>query len=129
MRRLKRLNYKQLNEQGCMDKQKTDALVIYEATIGEDIEGYVDENDVENMLATEQADREQVDRKTQQIEELRTAYRGKHTELPLLGSNYEESYAEDGKKRLMSLKNYILKANVVKSYMSESKKKLIFCLV
>ena len=72
-----------------MDKQKTDALVIYEATIGEDIEGYVDENDVENMLATEQADREQVDRKTQQIEELRTAYRGKHIELLLLGPNYE----------------------------------------
>ena len=89
MRRLKRLNYKQLNEQGCMDKQKTDALVIYEATIGKDIEGYVDENDVENMLATEQADREQVDRKTQQIEELRTAYTGKHTELLLLGPNYE----------------------------------------
>ena len=31
-----------------------------------------------------------------------------------LGSNYEESYAEDGKKRLASVKNYIMKANMVK---------------
>ena len=119
MRRLKRLNYKQLNEQGCMGKHKTNALVIYEAIIGQDIEDYVDENDVENMLATEQADREQVDRKTQQ------------TEQPIEGSilnwcylvQIMKSYAEDGKKRLMSLKNYILKANTMKSYMSESKKK------
>ena len=39
----------------------------------------------------------------------------------LLGSNYEESYAEDSKKRLASLKNYIMKANMVKRDMSEGK--------
>ena len=39
----------------------------------------------------------------------------------LLGSNYEELYAEDGKKRLVSLKNYIIKANMVKRDMSERK--------
>ena len=42
---------------------------------------------------------EEVDKKIQQIEELRTAYRRKHNELiVLLGSNYEESYVEDDKK-------------------------------
>ena len=50
---------------------------------------------------------EEVDEKIQRIEELRTAYRRKHNELKvLLGSN--------GKKRLTSEKNYIMKANMVK---------------
>ena len=39
----------------------------------------------------------------------------------LLASNYEESYTEDGKKRLASVKNYIMKANMVKRDMSERK--------
>ena len=32
----------------------------------------------------------------------------------LLASNYEESYAEDGKKRLTSAKNFIMKENMAK---------------
>ena len=39
----------------------------------------------------------------------------------LLCSNYEESYAEDGKKRLASVKNYLIEASVVKRDMSERK--------
>ena len=83
-----------------MDQQKADASVIDEATIGEDIDDYIDENNVENVLSIEE-----VDEKIQRIEELKTAYRRKHNELKvLLGSNYEEPYAEDGKKRLSSVK-------------------------
>ena len=37
----------------------------------------------------------------------------------LLGSNYEESYAEDGKKRLVSVKNYLMRASLVKRDKSE----------
>ena len=40
----------------------------------------------------------------------------------LLGSNYEESYAEDAKKRLTSVKHYIMKANMVKRDKSERKR-------
>ena len=70
--------------------------------IGEDMIDYIDENKVEDVLPTEE-----VDEKIQRIEELRTAYRRKHNELKvLLGSN--------GKKRLTSEKNYIVKANMVK---------------
>ena len=58
----------------------------------------------------------------QRIEELRTVYRGKHNELKvLLGSKYEESSAEDGKKRLTSAKSYIMKANIMKRDKSERK--------
>ena len=71
-------------------------------TIGGDIDDYIDENNVEDVLSIEE-----VDEKIQRIEELRAAYRSKHNELKvLLGSN--------GKKRLTSEKNYIMKANMVK---------------
>ena len=61
-------------------------------TIGGDIDDYIDENNVEDVLSIEE-----VDEKIQRIEELRAAYRRKHNELKvLLGSN--------GKKRLTSEK-------------------------
>ena len=142
MRRSKRLDYKQLNETGekvekeevesnqteevsnlfrtisiskdlqslnikeSLAKQKADALVIDEATIGEDIDDYIDENNnAENVLSIEE-----IDEKIQRIEELRTAYRRKHNKLKvLLGSNYEEI-----KKRLTSVKNYIMKTSMMK---------------
>ena len=57
----------------------------------------------------------EADEKIRRFEELRTAFRRKHSELKvLLGSNYEESYAEQCKQRLASVKNYIWKANMVK---------------
>ena len=39
-----------------MDKQKADALVIDEATIGEDIYDYIDENNAKNALSVEDVD-------------------------------------------------------------------------
>ena len=62
-----------LNLKESMEKQKADALVIDEATIGKDIDDYINENNLENMLSIEE-----VDEKIQRIEELRTAYRRKH---------------------------------------------------
>ena len=64
------------NVEESMSKQKADALVIDEATIGEHIDDYIDENNVENMLSIEE-----VDEKIQRIEELRTACRRKRNEL------------------------------------------------
>ena len=45
-----------LNVKESMDRQKTDALVIDGATIGEDIDDYIDESNLENMLSIEEAD-------------------------------------------------------------------------
>ena len=45
-----------LNVKESMDKQKAHALVIDEATIGEDIDDYIDENDLEDMLSIEEVD-------------------------------------------------------------------------
>ena len=45
---------KSLNLEESMNKQKADALVIDEATIWEDIDNYIDENDVKNMLSIEE---------------------------------------------------------------------------
>lgn len=91
-----------------MDKQKVDALVLNEVTIGEDIDDYPDENNGETMSSVED-----IDRKIQQIEELRTKCRGKHSKLQLLfGIRYEELYAEKDKKRIASVKKYIMRANL-----------------
>ena len=45
-----------LNIKESIDKQKADALVIDESTIGEDIDDYTDENNLENMLSIEEID-------------------------------------------------------------------------
>ena len=45
---------KSLNLEESMNKQKADALVIDEATIWENIDDYIDENDVKNMLSIEE---------------------------------------------------------------------------
>ena len=47
---------KSLNVKESMDKQRADALVIDEATITEDIDDYIDENNVENVLSKEEVD-------------------------------------------------------------------------
>ena len=99
-----------LNVQKGIDKQKADDLVIDEPTIAEDIDDYIDESNAENVLSIEE-----VDEKTPRIEVLWTGYRRRYNEHKvLLGSNYEESCAEDGKEKLASVKNYIMKANMVK---------------
>ena len=57
-----------LNVEEIMDEQKADAWVIDEATIGEDIDDYIDENNVDNILSVEEADE-----KNQRIQELKTS--------------------------------------------------------
>ena len=57
-----------INAEGSMDKQKADAIVIDEATIGEDIDDCINENNVDNVI------NRRVVKKVQQIVELRTAH-------------------------------------------------------
>ena len=45
-----------LNVKESMNKQKAHALVIDEATIGEDMDDYIDENNLEDMLSIEEVD-------------------------------------------------------------------------
>ena len=54
-----------LNVEKSIDKQKADDLVIDEPTIAEDIDDYIDESNVENVLSIEE-----VDEKTPRIEVL-----------------------------------------------------------
>ena len=48
-----RKDLQSLKVEGSMDKQKADALVIDEAAIWEDIDDYIHENNVENVLSIE----------------------------------------------------------------------------
>ena len=45
-----------LNVEKSIDKQKADDLVIDEPTIAEDIDDYIDESNVENVLSIEEVD-------------------------------------------------------------------------
>ena len=74
-----------------------------------DIDDYIDENNLENMLLIEE-----VREKIQWIQELRTGYKRKYNELKvLLGSNYEE-LCWRWHKKLASVKKYIMKGNMVR---------------
>ena len=39
-----------------LDKQKADSLVMDEATVGEDLDDYIDENNLENIVSIEEVD-------------------------------------------------------------------------
>ena len=92
------------------ENQKVDQLTIDEVTLAADLEDYLGENDVEESL-----DLTEVNGKVQRLEVIRTNYRRKHNELKiLLGSKYDEIYAESYEQHLKMVKSYILKTNIVK---------------
>lgn len=87
---------------------KSGVLVVDKTTIGEVIDDYPEENCVENMPSVGETG------EIQWIKEWRATYREEHNKLKVLfGLNYEESYTENDKKRLVSVKNYIMKANMM----------------
>ena len=98
-------------------KEKIDALTIDESTIAEDIEDYIDENEVDVSTCIAE-----IDVKINKMEEFRTSYRKKHKELKLiLGSKYEDLYSGNYDRKLSSVKEYIKRANHFKKEMIERK--------
>ena len=100
-------NLQMMSSEADMEKEKIDALEIDESTIAEDIEDYIDENEVDDATSIGE-----IDVKINKMEEFRTLYRKKHKELKLiLGSKYGEAYGDDYDRKLRSVKEYIKKAN------------------
>ena len=98
-------------------KEKIDALTIDESTIAEDIEDYIDENEVDVSTCIAE-----IDVKINKMEEFRTSYRKKHKELKLiLGSKYEDLYSGNYDRKLSSVKEYIKRVNHFKKEMIERK--------
>ena len=90
-----------------MDKQRIDTIRVELSTIANDIEDFIDKNEiVENSTTSE------VDCKISKIEELRTSYRKLHNELNILSeASYEELYGRDKERQLSLIKDYIEKGN------------------
>ena len=102
----------QIGEEDNLDKQRIDAMTVELLIIADDIEDFIDENEVdENSTTTE------VDCKISKIEEVRTSYRNLQNELKILSeASYEELYGRDKERQLSSIKDYIKKGNNLKKY-------------
>ena len=102
----------QIGEGDNMDKQRIDAIRVELSTIADDIEDFIDENEIyENSTTWE------VDWKISKIEEPRTSYRKLHNELKILSeAGYEELYGRDKERQLSLMKDYIKKGNILKKY-------------
>ena len=94
--------FDQIGEGDNMDKQRVEL-----STIADDIEDFIDENEIDENSTTAE-----VDCKISKIEELRTSYRKLHNELNILSeASYEELYGRDKERQLSLIKDYIEKGN------------------
>ena len=107
----------QIGDEDNLDKQRIDAMRVELLIIADDIEDFIDENEVdENSTTTE------VDCKISKIEEVRTSYRNLQNELKILSeASYEELYGRDKERQLSLMKDYIKKGNNLKKYAAAKK--------
>ena len=83
-----------------MDKQRVDVISVEISTIADDIEDFIDENEID-----ENSTKSEADCKISNIEELKKSYWKIHTELKIL---FEASYEElkhDMSKHFQQLEN------------------------
>ena len=83
----------QIGEGDNMDKQRIDAIRVELSTIADDIEDFIDENEIDENSTTSE-----VDCKITKIEELRTSYRKLHNELNILSEASYENYMRETKR-------------------------------
>ena len=107
----------QILEEDNIDKQRIDAIRVELTTIADDIEVFIDENEIDKDSTTSD-----VDCKISEIEELRTIHRKLHKELKILSeASYEELYGREKERQLTSMKDYIKKGNNLKKYAGAKK--------
>ena len=100
-----------------MNKQKIDAIRIELSTIADDVEDFIDQNEIDENSRTLK-----VDFKINKIEELRKSYRKLRNELKIFSEACcEELYGRDKQRQLSSMKDYIKKGNILKKYAAAKK--------
>ena len=75
-----------------MDKQRIDAIRVELSIIADDIEYFIDENEIDENSTSE------VDCKISKIEELRTSYRKLHNKLKIFLKQVKRSYVKETKR-------------------------------
>ena len=83
-----------------MDKQRVDVISVEISTIADDIEDFIDENEID-----ENSTKSEVDCKICKIEELKKSYRKIHNELKILSEASYEEIKHDMSKQFQQLEN------------------------
>ena len=108
-----------MHQEDNMEKQKIDSLKVDESTLAEDVDDFIDENEIDQSSTLEE-----IDVKINRMEQLRTSYRRLHNELKtLLQESYGDQYGSSYECKLQMIKSFIKNANAVKKDKSEMKSK------
>ena len=90
-----------------MDQEKILQLQAEQATLADDINDFLDENNLDDNIS----DIEDIESCISRIEQLRSKYRRTHKDLSKLSNNYETNYGKEFLETNGSIKCYIKEAN------------------
>ena len=100
-------NFNILSPFSTMDQEKISQLQTEQATSADDINDFLDENNLDDNIS----DIEDIESCISRIEQLRSKYRRTHKDLPKLSNNYEINYGKEFLETITSIKCYIKEAN------------------
>ena len=100
-------NFNILSPFSTMDQEKISQLQTEQATSADDINDFLDENNLDDNIS----DIEDIESCISRIEQLRSKYRRTHKDLSKLSDNYEINYGKEFLETIASIKCYIKEAN------------------
>ena len=111
-------NFNILSPFSTMDQEKISQLQTEQATSADDINDFLDENNLDDNIS----DIEDIESCISRIEQLRSKYRRTHKDLPKLSNNYEINYGKEFLETITSIKCYIKEANRRKGMIQQLQK-------
>ena len=100
-------NFNIISPFSTMDQEKISQLQTEQATLADDINDFLDENNLDDNIS----DIEDIESCISLIEELRSKYRHTHKDLSKLSDSYEINYGKEFLETITSIKCYIKEAN------------------
>ena len=101
-----------------MDQEKTSQLQTEQATLADDINDFIDENNLDDNIS----DIEDIESCISRIEQIRSKYRRTPKDLSKLSDNYEINYGKEFLETITSIKCYIKEANRRKGMIQQLQK-------
>ena len=100
-------NFNILSPFSAKDQEKISRLQTEQATLADDINNFLDENNLDDNIS----DIEDIESCISRIEQLRSKYRRTHKDLSKLSNNYEIKYGKEFLETITSITYYIKEAN------------------
>ena len=100
-------NFNILSPFSTMNQEKISQLQTEQATLADDINDFLDENNLDDNIS----DIEDIESCISRNEQLRSKYRRTHKEVSKLGDNYEINYGKEFLETITSIKCYMKEAN------------------